>query len=79
MRFNKQDIYSRDALEDFAEATKRDGTERAAPVNTENGGWQAPSAGVYKVNWDAALSALNPLGERIGIGIVIRDQEGRVN
>ena len=38
MRFNKQDLYSRDALEDFAKATKRDGTERAAPVYTENGG-----------------------------------------
>ena len=44
-------------------------------MNMENGGWQVPSAGVYEANWDAAL---NPIGERIGIGVVIRNQEGRV-
>ena len=62
------------ALDDFVEATARNEMERAAPVTMENGGWQAPPTGVYKANWDAAL---NLLGERIGIGVVVRDQEGR--
>ncbi|TXG65137.1 hypothetical protein EZV62_006412 [Acer yangbiense] len=33
--------------------------------------WRPPSAGVYKINWDAAT---DDLGSLIGIGIVIQDE-----
>ncbi|XP_042954639.1 uncharacterized protein LOC122291053 [Carya illinoinensis] len=37
--------------------------------------WIPPPAGVYKVNWDAAIKEE---ASKVGIGIVIRDFEGRV-
>jgi hypothetical protein len=63
------------AMAEFEDASSSDEKERAPIGSMGKVSWQAPSNGVYKANWDAALK---PLSERIGIGMVIRDQDGRV-
>lgn len=37
--------------------------------------WSKPHEGVWKINWDAAISKET---ERMGVGVVIRDDIGRV-
>ena len=64
-----------ESLAEYDEACSKEGMRRALAREIERRTWQAPSDGILKANWDVAL---NHHSERIGIGIVIRDQEGNV-
>ncbi|XP_059436609.1 uncharacterized protein LOC132169617 [Corylus avellana] len=44
-------------------------------VSTHLKAWLAPTQGWYKANWDVAIDKLN---ERVGIGVVLRDEKGQV-
>ena len=63
------------AIAEFEDASSSNEKDRAPTGSMGKVSWQAPSNGVYKATCDAAL---NPLSEGIGIGMVIRDQDGRV-
>ncbi|KAE8037942.1 hypothetical protein FH972_010492 [Carpinus fangiana] len=52
-------------MAEFELASSSDEKERAPTGSMGKVSWQAPSNGVYKPNWDAAL---NPPSERFGIG-----------
>lgn len=56
------------AEQDIRRATKNQGPK--ARVR-----WKAPPAGMIKCNWDAAVDVV---GRRMGVGIVIRSHEGEV-
>lgn len=60
---------------EFDAASSYAAQERGQTGTKEEEKWQAPSAKFHKANWDAAL---NHRSETIGIGIVIRNNEGRV-
>jgi hypothetical protein len=63
------------SMEEHDATRASDGLARAPDGIAPGQRWHAPPEGVYKANWDAALNIQN---ERIGLGSVIRDQEGNV-
>jgi hypothetical protein len=76
--FSHPDLLIRRAHESLAkydEACSRYGQRREPVRETEKRTWQAPLDGILKANWDAAL---NHHSERIGIRMVLRDEEGNV-
>ena len=65
---------ARSELAEFEEAFSS--VKEPIPTGSmENVIWQAPSNGLHKANWDAAVISQS---DHMGIGIVIRDQDGRV-
>jgi ribonuclease HI len=63
------------SMEEYDATSASDGLARASDGIAPGQRWHAPPEGVYKANRDAALNIQN---ERIGLGSVIRDQEGNV-
>ncbi|XP_042972999.1 uncharacterized protein LOC122304801 [Carya illinoinensis] len=62
-------------LEEFQLAQRGDQKGKGCPVARRRVKWKAPGDEVVKVNWDAGV---NLKEERIGIGVVIRDDKGEV-
>ncbi|XP_059454954.1 uncharacterized protein LOC132185160 [Corylus avellana] len=60
---------------DFGKAMGREYREGEPTGRMDVEKWKAPPAGRLKVNWDAAL---NLTRGRMGMGVVIRDHDGRV-
>jgi hypothetical protein len=53
----------------------RQDTDDSNSPGTITHSWEAPAAGMLKVNWDVAIAQ----GEnRMGVGIIIRDEKGNV-
>jgi ribonuclease HI len=63
------------SIAEYDATCTRDGLARESCGTITSQKWQAPPKGVYKANWDTALSTQN---ERIGLGNVIQDQKGNV-
>jgi hypothetical protein len=63
------------SIAEYDATCTRDGLARESGGTITSQKWQAPPKGVYKANWDTALSTQN---ERIGLGNVIQDQKGNV-
>jgi len=62
------------SMEGFKTANDRDEVSTSVePV--QRMGWKKPSEGSWKINWDAAISKEKL---KMGVGIVIRDAEGRL-
>jgi hypothetical protein len=61
------------SIEDFKRAnvpTEKENDFQAIPVPPVQ--WKAPSLGLYKINWDAAIDMKN---RRMGVGIIARDYQ----
>lgn len=65
----------KDQVEACTIADKERGIRQKAAVEENILGWQKPSEGRLKFNWDAAIDGLN---NRMGIGVIVRDHEGKV-
>jgi isoaspartyl peptidase/L-asparaginase-like protein (Ntn-hydrolase superfamily) len=54
---------------------EQNSTEKDVGTNASAVRWSAPSQGRYKANWDMAIDKAHG---RVGIGVVMRDEKGRV-
>lgn len=61
--------------EEFKKAHDLNLNRRTAENSEREKKWLAPSQGWYKINWDVALDKLH---ERVGVGVVIREEHGQV-
>jgi hypothetical protein len=62
-------------LEFFCSIEMKSATSSSYPRGLEDVCWKAPSGGVLKANWDAAVDGRR---KKIGIGVIVRDHEARV-
>jgi hypothetical protein len=65
----------REALEVFRNSVQGPDPPQTAPPRLDRNLWQKPEAGVVKTNWDAAIDLK---GNRMGVGVIIRNEAGSV-
>lgn len=66
---------AKEVVEDFNVAEQNNNNTEQQQQGTNISRWLAPPCDVYKINWDAAIDKLRKL---MGVGVIVRDHEGKV-
>jgi ribonuclease HI len=74
---NPNDIIrqTEELAEEFKKVNMPESTNGAVENIDRKKKWEAPPHGWYKVNWDVAIDKLQ---QRVGVGVVIREENGQV-
>lgn len=76
-RFTHPCVVSKEAMDDLLQYQRANDKHQVVStvlqVNAQK--WEAPPSGIFKVNWDDAIAQQE---ERMGVGVVIRDEKGTV-
>ncbi|XP_059436227.1 uncharacterized protein LOC132169166 [Corylus avellana] len=68
-------IFTEEQTEEFNKANEVSHNRSVVENNERGKKWLAPPQGSHKINWDVAIDKLH---ERMGIGVVIRGENGQV-
>jgi hypothetical protein len=63
------------SLQEYNDANRLPPSSSDSSAPTEKQRWQKPLPGIIKINWDAAINSQN---QRMGVGILVRNDEGAV-